>query len=227
MKQRKSIAGSFILFIAIAVLILSMAVSCNSAPEDSVMNDSDDVATTANSDNSSPGDSIEGDPIDMVVEIYSEHYGVSEDEARLRLDLQGSFPGLESAIMLNEAETFGGLWIQHEPEYKIVVAFTRDGEETITKYSEYIPEKVAPYIEIRTVGKSLNELLDDQHNLLESLRSLGIKADARVYVMDNCVSIDITKSDEAKFNEAVQSGDLVLPERLEVNIVEGLTKLTL
>jgi hypothetical protein len=34
----------------------------------------------------------------------------------------------------NEGGTFAGLWIQHEPAYRVRVAFNRDGEETIRPY---------------------------------------------------------------------------------------------
>ena len=41
---------------------------------------------------------------------------------------------LGAALEQYEAETFAGLWLQHEPEYRVVVAFTRDGEKTIRPY---------------------------------------------------------------------------------------------
>lgn len=113
-----------------------------------------------------------------VAEMYAEHFGVTIDEAQHRLQLQNAFPGLESEIKKNELETFGGLWLEHEPEFKVIVAFTLNGENTITKYSDYIPEEIAPYIEVRTVEKSLVELLNDQEKLAQSVEAQGIKADS-------------------------------------------------
>jgi len=179
-------------------------------------------ASPRTSDNSSMATDPQARIAATIAEGYAKRYGVSTDEALLRLDLQNSFPDLESQLESNEAATFAGLWIQHEPEYKIVVAFTRNGDETIKKYSSSIPPKVAPYIEVRTAGKSLAGLLDDQAALVSSLNRQGIRADSRVDVKNNCVSIDIAKEDEARFKAAEQSGELEIPEGTKINVVEGL-----
>ena len=47
----------------------------------------------------------------------------------------------------NEQPTFGGLWIQHKPEFKAVVAFTRDGEETVRPYIQ--GTSLADMVEVR------------------------------------------------------------------------------
>jgi hypothetical protein len=165
-------------------------------------------------------------PQNVIAELYAKRFGVTMDEALHRLALQDSFPGLSTALENSEKETYGGLWIQHEPEYKIAVAFTNSGEQTISKYSIYISEEVAPYIQIRNVKKSLAELLYDQERLFSSMVEQGIKAESRVDIINNCVSVDITKADEAKFNIAMQNQKLAIPEGLKVTFVDGLSVLT-
>jgi hypothetical protein len=95
----------------------------------------------------------------VVAKLYAERYKVDVNEALFRLKLQETFPDLEPAIAGKEQATFGGLWIQHEPEYKIIVAFTENGKSTIRQYEKYIPEQVAPYIQVKQVNKSLAKLL--------------------------------------------------------------------
>jgi len=206
-------------YIRIALIItgLCFAIGCQQGDETPPA-----VNLTDASPNASDNTSMTTDPNAIIAEGYARRYGVSTDEALFRLDLQNSFPDLESQLESNEAATFAGLWIQHEPEYKIVVAFTRNGDETIKKYSSSIPPKVAPYIEVRTAGKSLAGLLDDQEALVSSLNRQGIRADSRVDVKNNCVSIDIAKEDEARFKAAEQSGELEIPEGTKINVVEGL-----
>ena len=201
MKNIKRIIGLFVLFALIAVGIFYVAVPAS--------------GQATNPDQQYPDTKI-------VAEAYSKRFSVSIDEAYRRLELQNSFPDLEPQLLSKEEATFGGLWIQHEPEYKIVVAFTHDGDKTITKYNDFIPAKIAPYIEVRTVNKSLNELLADQKMLTESLRQQGILTESSVDVFSNCVSIDITKGDESKFKSAEQKGDLIIPDNLKINIVNGL-----
>jgi len=206
-------------YIRIALIItgLCFAIGCQQGDETPPA-----VNLTDASPNASDNTSMTTDPNAIIAEGYARRYGVSTDEALFRLDLQNSFPDLESQLESDEAATFAGLWIQHEPEYKIVVAFTRNGDETIKKYSSSIPPKVAPYIEVRTAGKSLAGLLDDQAALVSSLNRQGIRADSRVDVKNNCVSIDIAKEDEARFKAAEQSGELEIPEGTKINVVEGL-----
>ncbi len=203
----KKIIGSIGLFALIA--ILSFTFLHTSIPVES------------QSDSTDPQD-----PKLIMAAGYAKHYGVSIDEALLRLDLQEAFPDLEPQLEDNEEATFGGLWIQHEPEYKIVVAFTHNGENMITKYSDYIPANVAPYIEVRTVEMSVVDLLAEQNALLSSLNKVGISADSRIDVKNNCVSADIVRGDESKFRLMEHSGKIEIPEKLKINFVDGLAKPT-
>ena len=50
-----------------------------------------------------------------------------------RLLMQDTVEELEN-LLYRKSDTFGGLWVQHEPEYRVIVAFTKDGEETIARY---------------------------------------------------------------------------------------------
>ena len=63
--------------------------------------------------------------------MYAKDYGVPLEEAVRRLRLQNALPRLEPELRKKEADTFAGLWIQHEPDFRLVVLFTRDGEKTI------------------------------------------------------------------------------------------------
>jgi hypothetical protein len=171
---------------------------------------------SANSDNS------QMTPTSVTAAVYAKHYGVTIDEALHRLTLQDSFPGLPTALENNEKATFGGIWIQHEPEYKIVVAFTENGQQTISKYSKYISKEATAYIETRVVSKSLVELKNDQDKLLKYLNNQGLQLVSRVDIINNCVSIDIAKSDKDKFTLAIQNDKSAIPDGLIINFVDGL-----
>ena len=61
-------------------------------------------------------------------QTYAEDYGVSEEQAISRARLQNCFANrlakLESELRTQERDSFAGLWIEHEPEYRFVVLFT-------------------------------------------------------------------------------------------------------
>ena len=85
-----------------------------------------------------PEPSMEGVPEDVDPawvqdsRMYAEQFCIGLAEAIRRLTLQESIGKLGAALEANEAATLGGLWIQHEPEFRVVVAFTvgqEDGRE--------------------------------------------------------------------------------------------------
>ena len=70
------------------------------------------------------------------------------EEAERRLRLEDCFTDdLERALRNQEANTFAGLWIQNQPEYRFVVPITRDGEETIRPYLKDESEQFRRLIE--------------------------------------------------------------------------------
>jgi len=104
------------------------------------------------------------------------------------------------------------------------VAFTRNGENTITKYSDYIPEEIAPYIKVITVEKSLVELLNDQEELARSAKAQGIKTESWINLEDNRVEVNVRTSDKNTYDLAVNEGKIVQPDKLNINLVESLTQ---
>jgi hypothetical protein len=64
----------------------------------------------------------------------AEALGISVDEAVRRFQLQEAIGPLGAQLEANEADTFAGLWLQQEPEFRVVVAFTQDGEATMQPY---------------------------------------------------------------------------------------------
>ena len=92
----------------------------------------------------------------MDAQYYAESYGVELSEAIRRLTLQEPMGRLGATLESNEAGTLGGVWIQHEPEFRLVAAFTKDGEKTMAKYVQDGP--MLDLIEVRTVDATLRQL---------------------------------------------------------------------
>ena len=106
-------------------------------------------------------------------QMYAADFGVELAEAIRRLTLQGPTGKLGATLESKEAETLGGFWIQHEPEYRVVAAFTRDGEETIAKYVQDGP--LLEIIEVRTVDATLEELKRSQREAGVIVRGWGFQ----------------------------------------------------
>jgi hypothetical protein len=157
-------------------------------------------------------------------QIYAKHFGVSVNDALFRIKVPSLLPDLQPALSKDEADTYGGAWIQNEPEFKVVVAFTLDGAATIDKYRQYIPAEVAPHVEIRIVQKTLSQLLNDQQQILSFLRNTGLKAETGVDVINNRARLDIFEVDKAIFEKLAQDEAETLPEDIGVNYVKGMAE---
>jgi hypothetical protein len=159
------------------------------------------------------------DPINYDAQIYAELNGVTIDEALHRFELQDAAGELDAALTANEADTFAGLWLEHQPEFKVVVAFTKDGEATIQKY---LTEELADVVEVRTVDKTTTELEKIQMDFINTLRSLNILADSYTYIPETKVIFSIKKSDKELFDSYVNNGDIIVPDKVYIEFVDEL-----
>jgi len=112
----------------------------------------------------------------------------------------------------NEGDTFAGLWIQQEPAYRIVVAFTRDGEETVRPY--VAGTSLGGLIQVRTATATLAELEATQQEMHRLLDGPGLSVASGIHVQENRVELYIT--DRPLFEATLQEANVVLPEQVVV-----------
>ena len=145
---------------------------------------------------------------------YAEAYGVSLDEAIGILAGQEAIGDLGYALQSSEIATFGGLWIQHEPDYRIVVAFTRDGEETIRSYLE--GTSVTGIVEVRQVEKSLVELGRAREEAEAMVRELGFNFGSGLDIRNNMVQLHLTGAEIEELEVELKKAGLTLPDNVEL-----------
>lgn len=155
--------------------------------------------------------------VDMA--IYAWSMNITIEQAMDRQTIRDSFDGVQPALMGNEADTFYGMWIQHEPEYKIVIAFTRDGETTVKKY---VSAYQMHFVELRTFRYTLNELLAGQRKVGDALNNLGIRFQGGPRVKENTVIFEVT--DRAPIDRAIAEGMVVLPDFVRIEVVNSLAE---
>lgn len=93
---------------------------------------------------------------DTAASVYAEQYGVDLDTARYRINLQSEIGDLNASLEMKERETFGGLWVEHVPEYNIILRFTNVDSDVFESYREQIT--FAEHVQLQTGGISLGEL---------------------------------------------------------------------
>ncbi len=163
------------------------------------------------------------DPRLFDAKVYASNNNVSIDEALRRFQLQDNARDLQAEVRTNEVETFAGLWIEHTPEFKFVVQFTRDSEEIIKPYLERYPE-LANIIEVRTANVSLANLQRDQADASSSVSTSGIPANSDINVYNNTVELYLVKADRGRFDNALQRREIRLPDKVRVITVEALAE---
>ena len=121
--------------------------------------------------------------------LYARAYCVSIAEAERRMEIQNrgaigpkTEPGrppappaddigtLAASLREKEAGTFAGLWIQHQPDYRVVVAFTRNAAATLAKYT-----KNPLFKPLDRPGPTLAELRAMQDRLTSELTRQGFR----------------------------------------------------
>lgn len=151
--------------------------------------------------------------------IYAKVHGVTVDEAIRRFKLQDDAGALDAELSSKESDTFAGLWLEHTPEFKILVQFTCNATE---KIKPYLKENMVNTIEVRTAKTSLVDLHNTHSNVLSSFRSLGIHSDSGIDVRQNRVKFYITKQEQTKINFLLLNGQLGLPNNVDLVTVEAL-----
>ena len=143
---------------------------------------------------------------------YADHHGVELSEAITRLMLQDEIGVLGAEIESREADTLAGFWIQHEPDYRVIVSFTKDGESTIAKYVQDGP--LLELIEVRTAEATLRDLDGAQQEAGRIVADLGFNVASGIDVKRNRVEIYAT--DRKALQTALQDSGKTLPEHVVI-----------
>ena len=154
----------------------------------------------------------EEDAWEQDARMYAKQYGVDLQEALTRLHLQEPAGELGAALGANEAETFAGLWIQHEPEYRVIVMFTAGGEETIRPYIEGGP--LEDIVEVREAEATMTELEQSQLKAAGILDQLGFQVASGINVFENRVELYV--SEPSQLDEALKEKGMTLPAYVQI-----------
>lgn len=144
---------------------------------------------------------------------YAREECVSLADATRRMKVQqrdpnnpDSIENVQSRLQQNEAATFAGLWIEHQPTYRVVVAFTRDGATTLGKYT-----RDPVFVGVDRGGPTLAELNATRERLARELQGLGARPSlSTVDVRAGRVEIGVL-GDLTAFKAAVARGEVQLP----------------
>jgi hypothetical protein len=151
-------------------------------------------------------------------EQYASRYGVTIEEAERRLSLQQSIGELNRQLREKEPGTFAGLRVEHAPVYKVIVRFTRDGEQTVSQYVQGGP--LADIVEVRPAVYSMAELEQAQAEAGEIARSLDIDHHTGISVQDNSALLYVP--DPGEVRDVLDAHNLTLPDAVSLVRMDGM-----
>jgi streptogrisin C len=152
---------------------------------------------------------------------YAAENDVTRDEAVRRLALQAEIGRLDSTLT-DQEPGFAGLWIEHKPQFRVVVRFQdRSAEARLrTRIAGTALAKIA--IETRPAAASLAQLETRRIAAMKRIERLGIPVDTDINIQENRVEI---QSDRAQtLRNAIAAERAPLPERVEIISVPRLAK---
>ena len=144
--------------------------------------------------------------------MWAAQHDVELSEAITQLLMQDTVGELDADLLSNESGTFGGLWIQNEPEYRVVVAFTKDGERTIAKYVKN--ETLMDLIQVRTVEAPNRELMKASREAGWTVSEVGFRSVSDINLSKN--RVEVYTPDRLRLEEVLRRNEKTLPARVHI-----------
>lgn len=147
-----------------------------------------------------PGD----DPLAQDARAYARQIGVSPNEAIRRLNLQDDAGELDAALTRETPDGYAGLFIRHEPSFRIVVRFKGRAPAGLADRVEGGP--LAGLVETARASASLAELRRAQAGARSSGR--GSRSESWIDVPANRVVVRALDADQARSRSGSATPDL-------------------
>jgi hypothetical protein len=143
---------------------------------------------------------------------------VSVEEAVRRLKLQRVVGKLGTTLHEREADVLGGVWTQHRPDFRVLIALKGAGYERIRGYVEGGP--LEGMVEVRAVDATYEELEGAQDEATRIVGRLGLPYSSGINAFKNHAEIQTT--DPARLRTAMDAAGVKLPDHVEVVRVSSL-----
>lgn len=143
---------------------------------------------------------------------YASIMGVNFEEAKRRLLLQSEISELNLQLAEKEPYTYGGLWIQHKPDFRVIVLFTHDGETIIRQYIQNGP--LTDLVYVITGQSTLIDLENTRKQASEITRKSGISFSSAINIPNNQAEIYVQDPD--LLTKSLLISNAKLPDNLAV-----------
>ncbi|MEA2622119.1 MAG: hypothetical protein QOH61_1029 [Chloroflexota bacterium] len=169
----------------------------------------------------------QGDGFHLDSQWYAEHFEVSLQEASARLNRQLTIGRFEVEVSDLLGDSFAGVFIEHEPNYGVVV-LTTDSNNEDTIASRATGDGLGDLVETRTVHRTLSSLEASLRASVVEAHELGVQIDGMVDVRNNVVLLRVLGSDYHMIHAGAGTIVQVVPQLLREEVtLEAGTAITL
>ena len=162
------------------------------------------------------------DALQQDLALMSEQTGVPLTELEAQMEYEAAITELNVRLQANEADTFAGLWIEREPIYRVAVAFTENGAETVAKYVAE-GDALTAVLDIRPATYTQAQLMVDQQTLLTLLETASFDRGSSVDIQNNRVELVVPT--EEIWETYASEQEIQLPNSVVLNFMfpEGIS----
>jgi len=143
---------------------------------------------------------------------FADDQGLPLEEAMQRMEFQETIGDIQPILMTDLPDTYGGLWVEQQPEYRIMIALTEGDLQTIQPY--LVDYEWADFVEVLPVNYSLDQLREDQAIASQAADSVKVLAITAVDIVNNRIELLVGNPD--LFLADLAQAGIELPESVMV-----------
>jgi len=148
---------------------------------------------------------------------FAEDAGISLEEANQRLAFQETIGDIQPQLMSDLPGTYGGLWVEHEPAYRIVIALTEGDEQSIRRYID--GKDWAAFVEVIIVDTTLEQLTRDQAAAGRAAQAINASVTTAVDIINNRVELFV--GNPGLFQNDLADAGIDLPHSVVVSAFDA------
>jgi hypothetical protein len=130
--------------------------------------------------------------VDPGIVWYAKTYRVSIEEAKWRLSKEQYVGEMGNRIEAGSPDTFGGIWIEHEPVFRVVVRFVGDAKGQLAKYTQ------DPLFVAEPAPRTYRLLLEAQNTIAKQLAEHGFDFESGVDLKKSEVTLCVRNPAKVK-----------------------------
>lgn len=135
-------------------------------------------------------------------DYLAERYGISREDASNRIRLQQEIAELVSQLKRGDDPDFAGIWIAHEPVFRIYIAYTDPSDRKLLQLR--IDPKIRQFVKLVKRDKSRKQAQSEAEAIVQAVRGAGVQ-DFAASVEEDSGDVTLEVPTAADRDKAVQA----------------------